>query len=297
MSDSNAPKKVSALSNLIFFKTFGSEENKDILAGLARDFFGIESGEITILTPYDVKVYAQMQEGNPVNVLRHTSRDVTARFETADLTMELQVRKDEYFDVRSLKYAFDVFSGNYNEIGAATRAASGSPYATLRPVFSLNILHYRRFEDTYPLRIFELYDKNRGLSLDKDYLKVAYFELGKPCTETAELGYWRDYFLGNELPARTPEYIRKAARLLEYVNLTDEERKMMDREEWIRADIISQNLTEVHDAERAALARGRTEGRAKGQASLIEAMRKQGISESVIEKVKATAENSTKRTE
>jgi hypothetical protein len=289
MSGNDKMKRVSALSNLIFFKTFGSEENKDILAGLASDFFGIESKEITILTPYDVKAYAEMPDGDPVNVLRHTSRDVTARFETVDLTMELQVRKDEYFDVRSLKYAFDAFSGNYNEIGAAARAVDGSPYASLRPVFALNILHYRRFEDTYPLRIFELYDKTRGLSLDKDYLKVGYFELGKPCTEAAELSCWRDYFLGHELPAQTPGYIRKAARLLEYVNLTDEERKMMDREEWIRADIISQNLTEVHDA----FAEGHAEGRAEGQKSLIDAMRKQGIPESVIEKVKTAASTST----
>ena len=52
-------KRLSALGDLIFHKTFASEENKDILAGLAEDFYGIKTKSITILDPYDIRVYTE----------------------------------------------------------------------------------------------------------------------------------------------------------------------------------------------------------------------------------------------
>ncbi|MDR3304823.1 MAG: Rpn family recombination-promoting nuclease/putative transposase [Clostridiales Family XIII bacterium] len=100
---------VSPLNDLAFKKVFSSESNKDILAGLICDFLGFQPKEITITNPYDIKVYAERlrENGGDISVLRQTLRDVGARLETADFTAEVQVGKDSYFDVRSLKYAFD----------------------------------------------------------------------------------------------------------------------------------------------------------------------------------------------
>jgi len=267
-------KRLSALGDLIFHKTFSSPENVDILAGLARDIFGVETKSITILDPYDIKVYMeQRKESNfSENRLRHTRKDIKARFETADFTAELQVGKDDFFVPRSLKYAFDTFTENYNEAlreGVARKdedtllfeeeeAAILSRYASLRPVYALNIVNFNLFHDEAPLRVFSLYDPKRGKSLDREWLHVGYFEISKPGAETERQGWWRDYFLGNPLPERAPVYIRKAAKLLDYVNLTREERRMFDRDEYAQSAYES----ELYTARRI----GRDEGLAAGKA-------------------------------
>jgi len=277
-NNNNYGKKISALSDLIFHKTFASESNKDILAGLAQDIYGIESREITILDPYDIKVYAERNDaGLMENKARHTRKDIKARLETADLAIELQVRKDDFFIERSLKYLGETFVGNYNEAlrEGAVRAWGGekdmlfedeeavilSRYASLRPVYSLNIVNFIMFHDEYPLRIFGFYDKKRGLSLDREWLSVAYLELKKARMETERQGYWRDYFVGNPLPDSAPGYIRKAAKLLDYANLTQEERRMFDWKEYAESAYES----ELYTARRIGLDEGREEGRKEGR--------------------------------
>jgi hypothetical protein len=282
-------KKISAFNDLMFHKTFGSEENKDILAGLVQDFYGFTPKKITLIDPYDIKCYAEPDgDGAARNVLRHTRKDVSARLETADFTMELQVRKDDYFDVRSLKYAFERFVGNYNEAfpkGEDERGAvppARSRYATLRPVYTLNILKYRMFPDEESLRILGLYDGIRKKSLDKDYLKIAYFELEKPQTESKNQAYWRDYFLGKPVPAEAPDYIRKADELLLYMNLTQEERKMLDREEYALSAYESELYTARHDG----WEEGRKEGRKETLGKVVAALSDANLSKEQIDAIK-----------
>jgi len=136
-----------------------------------------------------------------------------------------------------------------------------SRYASLRPVYSLNIVNFNMFLDDYPLRVFGLYDAKRRISLDREWMSVAYFELKKPLTETEHQGYWRDYFLGNSLPKEAPDYLRKAAKLLDYTNLTQEERRMMDREEYAQSAYES----ELYTARRIGRDEGRKEGRKEGR--------------------------------
>ena len=131
-----------------------------------------------------------------------------------------------------------------------------SRYASLRPVYALNIVKRNLFPDELPLRVFGLYDAKRGKSLDRDWICVAYFELMKPHVETGRQGYWRDYFLGGALPDSAPDYIRKAAKLLDYANLTKEERRMLDRDEYAQSAYESERYTAL----RIARDKGREEG-------------------------------------
>jgi predicted transposase/invertase (TIGR01784 family) len=108
---------------------------------------------------------------------------------------------------------------------------NGKPikYSSLRPIYSMNILGYRHFaEDEDALRIFTLYDRKRKKRLDKEYLNIGYFELEKPNIETVNQKHWRDYFLTGTVAETAPDYIKKAANVIQYSNLNKEERKMLD---------------------------------------------------------------------
>jgi len=51
--------------------------------------------------------------------------------------------------------------------------------------------------------------------------------------------YWRDYFLDKDLPPEAPDYIRHAASIIEYANMDEEERTMLDLLERAEADRLA----------------------------------------------------------
>jgi predicted transposase/invertase (TIGR01784 family) len=136
----------------------------------------------------------------------------------------------------------------------------------LRPVLALNILQYRHFtEDDDALRIFRLYDDERHKKFPVDYLRLAYFEFTKKNIETVNQRHWRDYFTRGEVSASAPDYIRKAARIIEVVNLTKGEREMISLEEKALSNFQSERATAIHDARDAGRVEGRVEGRNEGR--------------------------------
>ncbi|MHC6203245.1 hypothetical protein ACYULU_08625 [Breznakiellaceae bacterium SP9] len=82
--------------------------------------------------------------------------------------------------------------------------------------------------DTDALRIFELYDVANKRYPKRELIKIGYFELHKKTIKTPNQGYWRDYFLDRELSDKAPAYIKKARSAIDYINLGEEERKMVD---------------------------------------------------------------------
>jgi predicted transposase/invertase (TIGR01784 family) len=267
MEQENNGRVVSALNDLAFKKAFSSENNVDVLAGLIQDFFGFRPKEITISNPYSIKTYEEKLRQGDIRVLRETLRDVGARLETADFFAELQVQKENYFDVRSIYYPMDRFCGNYN---AARLTDTGyepkrSRYASLRPVYTLNILGHRFFGDEDALRIFGLYDAQRRKAFEREYLKIAYFEIGKRNIETEHQRYWRDYFLNRPISEKAPDYIRKAARTIDYANLGKEERAMIDWAERAQADYESGLYTAYEDGQKSGVEIGEKRGEKRGR--------------------------------
>ena len=160
------------------------------------------------------------------------------------------------YEERSLYYPFERFVQNYARVDAVKAEAEKRPvrYSGLRPIYAMNILGYRLFgEDDDALRIFELYDPKRGKKF-KELLKIGFFELGKANIETANQKHWRDYFVGGTASECAPEYIKKASKIIEYVNMSEEERKVISAMERMEAN---------DEAERYYIA---TENRAKGMA-------------------------------
>ena len=243
--------RIPATGDLAFKKVFASEEHKACLSGLIKDFFEVvvSAEEITIENPYSIVAYKEVIKGEEVSVLRHTLKDVAASLRFANFVSELQIRNTRFFDERSLYYPFNRFCKNYNKLGFMELSPDGKPnrYSSLIPIYSLNILGDSHFIDDDALRIFELYDPKRKRKYKKELLRIGFFELKKNNIETTNQRYWRDYFLAGEAHPDAPEYIKLASHIIEYENLSEEERNVSELLEKARADYDAGFSSAYHD--------------------------------------------------
>jgi predicted transposase/invertase (TIGR01784 family) len=143
----------------------------------------------------------------------------------------------------------------------------------------MNILKFKYFDDDNAIRMFKLYDPERGLDFKPAYMRVGYFELLKKNGVTGNAKYWQDYFLGNELSADAPEHIRRAAELIDYVNLSEEERDMIDYAQKYEDQRADEMETAIRKGLEAGLATGLAKGIEKGREEGIEKGREEGREE------------------
>ena len=233
-------KKVSRTNDLAFKKAFASDGNTESIIGLARDILGIDIKEVLFRQPYSIESYTKMIKEKQFAAFQQTIKDISANVvlnnKGVNLISELQVREAKRFLERSLYYPTQTFSENYKD----------NKYSSLKPIYAINIVGYLMFkQDLDGLRIFEMWDKlhNEGFPIE---FKIAYFEYKKTNFNT-DIQFWRDYFLDKEISDNAPEYIKHAAEIVEYANLEEEEKELVDlierfeadqraREEWVRDD-------------------------------------------------------------
>ncbi len=266
--------KVLATNDLLFKKVLASEENKDILAGFIQDFFEIIPDEIIINNPYSIHDYKEIIENEEVTILRETMRDISISLKLMNITLELQVRQTQFFEERSLYYPFDRYCQNYNNFSTnfiaenenekGTSKGKFNRYSTLKPVYTLNILGYKHFNDELPLRVFQLYDPKRKKCFENDLIKIGFFELAKENPETVHQRYWREFFLTGIVPENAPDYIKKATTIINYVNLSKEEQRVTDALEKARATYDAEFLYAEEKALERGLKRGLEQGLERG---------------------------------
>ena len=277
--------KIPPTNDLAFKKVFSSEEHKDILCGIIDDTYNIKlnPSDITLANPYNIDVYKELLGGDDINAMRYNSRDIKATFDTTDFVFELQVRKTPYFSERSLYYPLESFCSNYNKAGHM-EIVNEKPirYSSLRPVYALNILGYNHFNDDDSLRIFELYDPVRNKYFDKNLLKLAYFELTKPKFETQNQEYWCDYFKGKEISPKAPDYIKKADGIIDWVNLKEEERDMVNRIEKAQAIYDAEYCGAYFDGVEKGIAKGEESGLIKGIIKVAKSLILDGIAPDIV---------------
>ena len=224
-------KYVNPTNDLAFRKVLGSNENVHILAGLIKDFFFIEPADLTIENPYSIKAYKELLKDQEVFRLRQTISDIAAIMRWADYRSELQVRKDNFYDERSIYYPLNRFVSRYK-----IAPGESSAYARLRPMYALSILGYNHFaDDEDALRIFKLYDPVRNKAYRKDILNFGYFELQKPDVETDNQRDWQNYFSQRTLSPTAPDYIREALHIIDLSNMGEEELAVVEQIDYYRS--------------------------------------------------------------
>ena len=258
-------KYISPTNDLAFRKVLSSNDNIHILAGLIKDFFFIEPTELTIENPYSIKAYKELLKDQEVFRLRQTISDIAATMRWADYRSELQVRKNKHYDERSIYYPLDKFVSRYK-----VTPGENSAFARLRPVYSLNILGYNHFtDDEDALRIFQLYDPERGKKFNKDLLNFGYFELLKANVETDNQRDWQNYFLQKPLSPTAPDYIREALHIIDLSNIDEEELTMVKQIEYYQS-LYDDQLAYAKDE-------GRVEGKGEGKIEVVLELLREGV--------------------
>ena len=83
---------------------------------------------------------------------------------------------------------------------------------------------------------------------------------------TANQKHWRDYFNTGAVNWCAPEYIKKASKIIEYVNLTKEEKNVISTLERLEANDHAQLVYHENKGKTEGRAEGIIEGRAIGKA-------------------------------
>ena len=266
----NKTMKIVPTMDLAFKKCLGSVENTDILAGLIEDFFGFRPEKITISNPYNIAEYWSLCEklekasagGQPAleerAALLHTITDIKADLETSKLIAEMQNKRLDIYWARSIYYLFTRFCEDYDK--------SGGKYEDLRPMYALNILKEPLFKhDDAAVKCFELFDPDLGIRMDKEYVKIVYFELERTTGfRNPRQALWQKFFMGLELPGDAPDYIKKAERVIDFSNLEKEEREVQSALEKYVADQEAYIRTARDEGKADGLAEGIDIGKAEG---------------------------------
>lgn len=273
-------KYVKPTNDLAFKKVLGSSENVHILAGLYKDFYFIEPKELSIENPYSIKAYREFLRGSESFRLRQTLSDISATMKWADYRSELQVRKDKYYDKRSLYYPLDKFISRYKFV-----EGESSGYARLCPIYSLNILGYNHFDDDDALRIFKLYDPVRNKAMEMDFINLGHFELLKPNIETDNQRDWQNYFLQRPLSPNAPDYIQEALHIIEQSNMKEEELEVITQMDYLQS-VLDGQFEQVRDE---GFDEGFGEGFGEGLDEGIGLGKKEGIVEIVTNLLKINA--------
>jgi len=98
----------------------------------------------------------------------------------------------------------------------------------------------------------------------EDLVKIAFFEFRKEVKDNTNLKYWRDYFLGADMPEEAPSYIHKALDVLIYDNLDEEEKAVVDLQEKFDAIRDAEIYYSWDQGKAEGIIEGIIEGKAKG---------------------------------
>ena len=153
--------------------------------------------------------------------------------------------------------------------------------SSLKPIYALNILGYTHFDDVEALRILELCDQKKNKRLEKEYVRIALFELTKNVFDNPNQGHWREYFLTGNARPDAPDYIRKASQVIQFANLSEEERRMASMMEKLEEIDLAEREYMYDEGEAKGLAKGlakgETKGRRKEKIDVAKKMQKRGV--------------------
>jgi len=229
-------KIVMPTTDLGFKKILASNEHKTITQGFIADFFGlhVKLDDIHIVNPYSIKTYPDPTQDDPAQILRHTSRDVTVEVDLVDMTVELQMRHQPTFVQRAYYYLADLYTSGYNR-DLDTASLDPDRYSSLRPAWSINILGEAMFDCPHSYHMFTLHDHATGEELAPELVRFGFYELTKTDAQP-QMARWRDFLTTGQASASDPDYLREAASIIEYINLSPQERHMIDAMEKASAD-------------------------------------------------------------
>jgi predicted transposase/invertase (TIGR01784 family) len=258
------PRTIPPTNDLAFKKLLTSEDHKTITQGFIKDLFGmeVELDKIRFRSPYTIYVVDQ-DDAESTKQLRTSIRDITIEVESADLTVELQIRKEDFFTQRALYYAANLLTARKQD----SKDDRNETFKAILPVRSLNILGFNMFNCAHAQHTFWLRDDTwAGEQLTLDWLSVGFLELRKSIFADDRAQLWAKFLLSGYAPEGAPDYLVEAEQMVEYWKLSRKERIMMSVMERERVREANEKYTARREGIEEGEARGEVKGIAKGRA-------------------------------
>jgi predicted transposase/invertase (TIGR01784 family) len=279
---------IAPTNDLLFYKAMASAEHPEITAGFISDMLGIEVASVEVEQPYDIKRFVRADGELDLN---RTEVDVLVKLgDGSYCVVEMQNLRLDFNLQRSIHYVASRYTANYGIAGKMVLGAGhgNAKYSSLVPVHGINVLGQSVFIcDNDAKRTFCLYDVEHARGLCdgafgynplQQLMTVSFLELGKLEGAHGNVAHWIDFFKGRDIGKDAPEYLQAAARLVEVINLDEEEYTMISIEERREQDrlareswVYKEGLTEGRAEGRAeGIAEGRAEERAEAEAEIAQ---------------------------
>lgn len=273
--------KINPRVDFAFKLIFGNEQNKDILISLLN----------SILEDYQTQPIASIEILNPFGSKEHerdklTVLDIRARDDKGEFyNIEMQIADQYYYNKRATYYWARLYSSQLGE---------GRAYNNLKRTVSINILNFNRLEEKDYHSIYRIKNLKTGKDLHNQ-LEIHFIELEKFTRELPDLKKTLDrwiYFLkyadefteqNLPVPLKEIDTIEKAARILDKMSLTEEEREIYEAR--------LKSLRDEDGALETARIKGLEEGMEKGKIELARELYEDGYPvEKLATKFKVSAE-------
>uniref|UniRef100_UPI00404173B8 Rpn family recombination-promoting nuclease/putative transposase n=1 Tax=Enterococcus faecalis TaxID=1351 RepID=UPI00404173B8 len=250
-------------NDLLFKKIMTSEDSLYILKAFVNDLLGTNFKTLRPRETYHIDSYKRtLQKENGEEICR-TEVDILATAEDgSQATIECQIHAHDYFHERALFYLAEAYRSPYGDIKKQSDAKPSS-YASLRPVYGINIMGYDLFnEKEHALQLFQLLNaKTQQVFVNragKELLLLCFFSLKNHVRgRNTALYHWQYFFTTGDAAEDAPEYIKDAKAKIDYLSLESEEKEMIMRAEKNREI----QALEISTAARVAREEGEIAGR------------------------------------
>ena len=270
--------KIYPTNDLLFKKVFASAGHEDILLGFVNDMLGMDFQSIQPRETYDIKKIT-------LDRLDYTEVDVRAQTHSGEyVTIEMQVQNHASFLSRTAYYASQTYGKQYKSENKA------DPYADLKQTYSINIMNFDPFNNSKrSLRHFAMIDATSFewlADFDTDFVQLSYLMLpNRNDNDSSYIKYWQQFFQGERISSKAPDYIQRAYQLVLFDNLT--------REEQIMAETITKRQA-IRNAEKEyARKEGFEEGLGEGISQGIHKGMEKGIQEGMEKGIQEGMEKGT----
>ena len=222
--------KLNPRVDFVFKLIFGSEENKDILMSFINSVVSEEDQvqDLTLRNPFTSKSY---QQGKLI-VLDIRAIDVSGRH----YNIEMQITDQLDYEKRALYYWSDIYAKQLSE---------GSKYSELKKTIGIHVLNFDLLDEPdFHNRYYVTNHKSKKRAFSD--LELHTIELKKFDTEITQvkttLERWATFlnkaytFKKDTLPPTLEDpMLKKAAHVLDTLNLDDEERLLYEGQlKWLR---------------------------------------------------------------
>jgi len=220
-------------NDLNFKRVFASPEHIEISKGFLQDLAAydplgfLEITHVRIETPYNFQEVNRLSAEHDRDMML-TEVDYACYDESGiRFMLEMQKKDQSYLEER---VAYNV-GQKYAQLYANDPDSKAPKYVSLKPVIAVIILEANHFDDEIAVRFlrpydsrFNVYKKNLNLGLE------IYVELNKDTSQLpTNLQLWIEYFKTGKVCEEAPCYLQEAAKMVEMISFTKEERELAER--------------------------------------------------------------------